>query len=93
MMQRSLDASSSCPPEHSRLMKRARRLSRRDYKQTVGSIQRMNAGGVLMPDEEGGEGQMDMSPSTGKNANARDQHVLMDNGTRNSISEKREMED
>lgn len=36
-------------------MKRSLRQSRRDYKQTVGSIQRMSAGGILLPDELEGE--------------------------------------
>jgi hypothetical protein len=49
MMQRSLE--DSCPTHHS-LMKRtlAAGNARRDYKQTIGSIQRMNTGGVFLPD-------------------------------------------
>lgn len=41
----------------------------------------MNAGGVLIPDEEGGEGQVDMTPSTVKNTSAKDHHVMVVNGT------------
>lgn len=49
MMQRSYDP--TCPSTHDHLMKRSVRQSRRDYKQTVGSIQRMDTGGILLPGE------------------------------------------
>ncbi|KAK9900506.1 hypothetical protein P389DRAFT_207992 [Cystobasidium minutum MCA 4210] len=53
MQQRSTIANASCPNNqdhpHSKLMKRAHRQSRRDYKQTVQSIQRMDTGGILLP--------------------------------------------
>lgn len=71
MQQRSLD---SCPTEHSHLMKRAHRQSRRDYKQTVESIQRMDAGGILLPGESINGSVNGQGSEIGQ---ARDYHALM----------------
>lgn len=76
MMQRSYDP--TCPSTHDHLMKQSLRQSRRDYKQTVGSIQRMDAGGILLPDEiENGQSQQ--------------QHVIM--GDRNGTHHHNKRED